>query len=149
MKNNMFMSAGIHFLALALMFLFQNINATAQSVEEALNGKWVIESTGDEITGGYLIFQPGSTYEFSKRYPDGTGAGIKGGYEFKKEGSIGKLRLCLGDCSAAGSDWTSSFALVRLADEGSLEIYFSSDGNYPKKFPKAKKEKGMYVFIRE
>lgn len=134
---------------LAMIFLFQNINATAQSVEEALEGKWIIKSTGDEITGGYIIFQGGNTYEFFKKYPDGTGGGIKGGYEFTEMGSNGNLRLCLGDCSASGSEWTSSFALVRVTDGSKLEVYFSQDGNYPKKFPKNKDEKGMYVFMRE
>jgi hypothetical protein len=149
MKNKFIQTAGVHILAVAMVFLIQNINVDAQSIQGAIIGKWIIESTGDEISGGHIVFQTGEKYEFYRKYPDGTGAGTKGGYVFNKEGSNGTLRLCIGDCSAAGSEWTSSFALVRLTGENRLEIYFSDDGEFPKEFPKTKDEKGMYVFVRE
>ena len=142
-------TAGVHMLVVAMICLIPNIHVAAQSMEEAISGKWIIESTGDEISGGHLIFQAGEKYEFYRKYPDGTGAGTKGGYVFNKQGSNGTLRLCIGDCNAAGSEWTSSFALVRLSGESRLEIYFSEDGNFPNKFPKTTDEKSMYVFVRE
>lgn len=149
MRKGILMGAGFPLLALAVISFVPDTSLLSSSLEDDLRGKWIIESTGDDITGGHILFQESGTYEFFRRYPDGTGAGTKGGYKLQTEGSLGFLRLCLGDCGAAGSEWTSSFSLVQLTDEGKLEIFFSPDGNYPREFPKTKDEQGMYVFARE
>ena len=112
-------------------------------------GTWVLESTGDQLTGGILNFQDGGTYAFQKVFTDGTKAELKGGYLLDSNSAPARLRLCLGDCSTEGSEWTSEFCIVRLADDGKLEIYMSSTGDYPGKFPKDRSAERMYIFARE
>jgi len=112
-------------------------------------GKWFLESTGDQLTDGILSFQDGGTYAFQKVFTDGTKAELTGGYLLDAGTSPAHLRLCLGDCSTAGSEWTSEFCLVQLADDGMLEIYMSSSGEYPGKFPKDRNAERMYIFARE
>ena len=134
---------------MGFFFLSAVNHLNAQNIEKDILGKWILESTGDQLTGGSLNFQDGGTYAFHKVFTDGTKAELKGGYLLDAGSPPARLRLCLGDCSAAGSEWTSQFCIVRLSGDNKLEIYMSSSGDYPGKFPKERNAEGMYVFVRE
>ncbi len=135
-------------LLISIFISFLNL-INAQNIEKDIMGTWILESTGDQLTGGILNFQAGDTYAFQKIFTDGTKAELKGGYLLDAGASPARLRLCLGDCSTAGSEWTSEFCILRLTDDGRLEIYMSSSGEYPAKFPKDRSAERMYIFARE
>jgi len=139
----------LRMLFLGLVFLFVNHQLQAQDMEKDILGKWTLESTGDQLTGGTLNFQDGSSYAFQKVFTDGSKAELKGGYLLDAGAAPARLRMCLGDCSTAGSEWTSEFCILRLAGDGRLEIYMSSTGDYPGNFPKDRNAERMYVFVRE
>ena len=121
----------------------------AQDIEQDILGKWVLESTGDQLTGGTLNFLKGGTYAFEKDFADGTKAELSGGYLLDAGSAPAQLRMCLGDCDAAGSEWTSEFCIARLVPDDRLEIFMSSTGDYPGRFPKDRNTERMYVFVRE
>jgi hypothetical protein len=149
--NNYRMGRPEHLIIASLGFFFLlNFNQLqAQDLAQDIMGKWILESTGDAFTGGSIDFLEGGTHIFKEEFPDGTKAELKGGYLLDKETEPSRLRLCLGDCNAAGSEWTSNFCIVQLAADGKLEIYMSQTGEYPDKFPEDKDAQGMYVFVRE
>lgn len=131
-------------------FFFLSFNQMqAQVIEQDILGRWTMESTGDAFTGGAIHFLDGNNYAFQKEFPDGTKAELKGGYLLDTEAIPARLRLCLGDCNAAGSEWTSNFCIVRMAPDNRLEILMSQTGDYPDRFPKDRNSKGMYLFVRE
>ncbi|HER08524.1 MAG TPA: hypothetical protein ENO20_06400 [Bacteroides sp.] len=134
-------------LSCFILLFFNQLHA--QDIEKDILGKWALESTGDAYTGGSINFLDGSSYAFQKEFPDATKAELKGGYLLDAGSSPARLRLCLGDCSTAGSEWTSEFCILRLAGDGKLEIYMSSTGDYPGKFPEDRNAERMYVFVRE
>ena len=143
-------SSALFVLSLMVSLLMVNGgHVKGQSMSESVSGKWILESAAEELNGGTMEFKDGMQYSFYKRYTDGTGAEVKGSYLLEEGESSHRLRLCLGDCHAAGSEWTSTFCLIRLGAGGKLEIYMSQDGNYPGKFPEDNKATGMYVFARE
>ncbi|MFO7934341.1 MAG: hypothetical protein R6U78_09675 [Bacteroidales bacterium] len=129
--------------------LFMNNQLQAQDIEKDIMGRWILESTGDQLDGGILNFQENGTYVFRKDFSDGTRAELKGGYLLDSGSSPARLRLCLGDCSAAGSEWTSEFCILRITPDDMLEIFMSSAGVYPRTFPDDMDAERMYVFDRE
>lgn len=137
----------IVFLSCFLLLIFNQLQA--QNIEQDILGKWILESTGDQLSGGILSFTEGDTYAFRKEFVDGTKAELSGGYLLDTGSSPACLRMCLGDCSAAGSEWTSEFCIVRLAPDNRLEIFMSSSGDYPVQFPKDRNSERIYVFDRE
>jgi hypothetical protein len=121
----------------------------AQHMEEEIRGNWLMESNGDQFIGGNILFKNDVTYSFYKKFADGTGAELSGGYSLSAENKPAQLKLCLGDCNAADSEWTTSFCILRLNQECKLELYISSAGNYPDAFPADLNAPGMYVFVRD
>ena len=111
-----------------------------------LMGEWELVTSGDGFQDGRIIFLDGAEYQFFRTWPDGTGAEISGGYELDTDSSPAHLRLCLDDCSAAGSEWTSSFCVIRLNSPEEMEIYISQSGAYPGGFPEDPGEQGAYLF---
>jgi hypothetical protein len=120
----------------------------AQVSLQEITGNWIMESNGDQFLGGNILFMEDGQYEFYKKYPDGSGAEVKGGFILDSENSPARLKLCLGDCNAPGSEWTTSFAIVRITPEGQLELFISPGGEYPDGFPADPDAPGMYVFVR-
>lgn len=131
-----------------LVFFYGTQQLSAQNLEQNISGKWILESSGDQFTGGHILFNDGASYEFYKKYPDESGAEVKGSYVLNCDKKPAQLKLCLGDCGP-GSEWTSSFCIVRINPECKLELYISSGGDFPAGFPADSNEVGMYVFSRD
>lgn len=136
-------------LSFSGLFLCTALYLQAQELEKDIKGKWLMVSNGNDFLGGHILFKEGGTYEFYRKWPDGSGAEIAGGYELDLDSNPTRLKICLGDCGAAGSEWTSNFGLVRLKERNQLEVYISSSGTYPEDFPKDIEAKGMYLFKAE
>jgi hypothetical protein len=152
MKTSICFTRRIKFLFLLSMtgIIFAGTQQLFGQVEDQeILGKWLMESNGDGFLGGQLTFKNDGTYEFNKKYPDGTGAEVKGGYTLNPQNRPAQLKLCLGDCNAAGSEWTTQFCNVRLNSDDRLELYISSGGNFPDGFPADTNEAGMYVFVKD
>ncbi len=151
MKNTFLFTAGekTMFFFMAILFACFSANLSAQLSEKDLTGTWIMESNGDQLAGGNINFTDKGKYQFKKDYTDGTSATLSGTYELDRNASPVKLKLCLGDCGTAGSEWTTSFCLIRISTDGKLEIICSQDSNFPSKFPKDKMAAGYYVFTKK
>ena len=136
-------------ITLCSLFIIATFQVQAQDLEKDIKGKWLMVSSGDKFLGGHILFKDGGTYQFYKKWPDGTGAEISGGYELDSNSSPTRLKICLGDCGAAGSEWTTNFGIVRFTEANQLEMYLSSTGSYPDNFPEDLNAKGMYLFKAE
>ncbi len=136
-------------LSMAIFVAAYSANLSAQGIATEIIGTWVIESNGDQLAGGTVTFNDKGKYQFEKDYADGTGATESGCYRLDTNPNPANLILCLGDCGAAGSEWTTSYCLVRISKDDRLEIIISSDSNFPNKFPRDKMSRGYYVFKRK
>ena len=86
------------------------------------------------ILDGEITFDEDGIYTKSELDKDSVRAGLTAHYVFDKSAQPYKIQLCLGECGAPGSEWTTSFGIVRFLTADSVEIRFSPDGNYPTEF---------------
>jgi len=135
-------------LSVAFMIAVNSIDLFAQSLDEVLVGTWLMESNGEGLIGGDLVFTENGKYQFEKTFPGDTRATESGCFRLDTRDDPAKLILCLGDCGGVGSEWTTCYCLARLDKVGRLEILISPDSNFPKKFPKDKTSRGYFVFIK-
>ena len=131
-----------------LLITFFAIDASGQDVEKSIPGNWKMVSNGDGFLEATLLIDPDHNYKLNRKWPDGSTAEVKGMYELDPGTKPATLRLCMGDCNAAGSEWTSMYCIVRLGGNGLLEMVISDSGEFPNKFPGDQSSKGMYVFSR-
>jgi len=124
------------------------INIYGQDLERSIQGQWTMVSNGDGFLEATLQFDQDHNYTLIRKWPDESVAEVKGGYELDHNKTPATLRMCLGDCSTAGSEWTSMFCITRMAENEMLEIYFSDSGEFPGGFPDDPGSAGMYVFSR-
>lgn len=110
-------------------------------------GNWDMVRNGDGFSEATIHFGEDLNYQLDRTWPDGSKAGVKGGYDLNPESTPATLRLCLGDC-ASGSEWTTVFCIVRNGADEMLEIYMSDSGEFPVDFPADSDSKGMYIFKR-
>ncbi|MFZ5939685.1 MAG: hypothetical protein ACOYXB_03845 [Bacteroidota bacterium] len=135
-------------LSLATWFACSSLNLSAQGIDKEIIGTWILESNGDQLSGGEITFNDKGKYQFQKKFSDGQGASESGCYRLDVRYTPANLLLCLGDCNAAGAEFTTSYCLARISKDGKLEIIISSEGNFPPKFPRDKMSKGYYTFVR-
>jgi hypothetical protein len=131
-----------------LFFLCCLINSHGQDLNEAILGKWSMVSNGDGFLEATIAFNDDHTYQLDRTWPDASKAGVKGGFLLNSESTPATLRMCLGDCNQAGSEWTSMFCIARATGSETLEIYMSDSGDFPGDFPEDPGSKGMYIFKR-
>ena len=86
------------------------------------------------ILDGEITFGEDGVYTKSELDKDSVRAGLTAHYVFDKSAQPYKIQLCLGECGASGSEWTTSFGIVRFLTADSMEIRFSPDGKYPTEF---------------
>jgi hypothetical protein len=110
--------------------------------------KWIMVSNGDGFLEATIQFDESNNYLLDRTWPDGSKAEVKGGFELNSKREPATLRLCLGDCNADGSEWTSMFCIVREGTDDMLEIYISNSGEFAAGFPDDPGATGMYLFRR-
>lgn len=148
-KNTFLHQALLRVSSFCILFILLPVShAIAQDLEETILGEWNMVSNGDGFLEATILFDQDHGYQLDRRWPDGSAAGIKGSYELDSKRSPATLKLCLGDCNAAGSEWTTMFCITRMKGADRLEIMFSDSGEFPGEFPSDPGSKGMYVFNR-
>ena len=119
--------------AKAVQVVEKSATTTSAPIETSLIGTWVYVPD-KYILDGEITFNEDGTYTKSELDKDSVRAGLTAHYVLDKSSQPYKIQLCLGECGAPGSEWTTSFGIVRFLTEDSLEIKFSPDGNYPVEF---------------
>jgi len=113
------------------------------TIDEYLIGQWTMAPHPGVLTGD-ITFKDDGTYDKNEKHEDGVGAGVKGQYILYKDQKPCGIDLCLEKCGGPGSEWTTLFGIVRILEDGRLEIRTSPDSKRPTEF---NKEPGMYTMF--
>ena len=97
---------------------------------------------------GTIIFNSNGLYEMDEKLQDGDRVGTKGGYKLNQDASPYTIDLCVGQCGAPGSEWTTRFGILRVISNDKIEIRTSPDGNYPVDFSVDPTDKYYMVLSR-
>jgi len=138
---------GLCFVCLAYLFISADIYSQvpadkeeSTAAEKSLDitriiiGEWTL-APNKRMTGGSILFTGDGSYEMNETLHDGTGVGKKGEYRLFTESEPVRIKLCLDKCGKPGGEWTTTFGIIRLLDEGKLEICSSPEGKFPSDFP--------------
>jgi len=106
---------------------------TVKDVAQIILGEWQIAENG-RAKSGMIIFNSNGLYEMDEKLQDGDRVGTKGGYKLNQDTSPYTIDLCVGQCGAPGSEWTTRFGILRVISNDKIEIRTSPDGNYPVDF---------------
>ena len=101
------------------------------TIAEYLVGVWDMAPT-KYIPSGDFTFNADGTYEKNERDAEGGGAGMKGEYKLYPDLKPCGIDICLDKCGV--SEWTTMFGIVRILDDGRVEIQTSPDSNRPTAF---------------
>ncbi len=103
------------------------------TLAEYLIGVWDMAPT-KYIPSGDLTFKADGTYEKNEKDFKGVGAGAKGEYKLYPELEPCGIDICLSECGQ--SEWTTLFGIVRMLDDGRVEIQTSPNSTRPTEFAK-------------
>lgn len=98
-----------------------------------LEGKWTM-APNKRVQKGTITFYANNTYLMEERLNDGSGVSHKGEFKINSQASPPRLDLCLQQCGAPGSEYTTSFSIFRFLPDGKLEIRSSPNRKYPVAF---------------
>lgn len=96
-------------------------------------GSWIVVAS-DYILEGDLTLNADGSYEKTEMHKDSVRATVKGKYSFDDSKEPFAIDICLGECGAPGSEWTTTFGILRFLDSGRMEIRWSETGERPAKF---------------
>jgi len=115
----------------------------SQTVQEdptaLLLGEWIVAGkygTGD----GEAIFYADMTYSLKEIHPDGTAVTHTGEYRLDVSKEPITIDLCVGKFSNPGSEWVTTFGILRFISDDEFEIHFDPSGNRPISFDSATDE---------
>lgn len=104
-----------------------------KDVSQIILGKWQIAENGRAKTGT-ISFEANGLYEMDEKLQDGSGVGTKGGYKLNSKTNPYTIDLCVGQCGAPGSEWTTRFGILKVVSNDKIGIRTSPDANYPTDF---------------
>lgn len=136
-------------LCLSVFLLgLMNLGAFSQAVSQStvqedpavlLLGEWTVAGkygTGD----GEAIFNADRTYVLKEIHPDGTTVTHIGEYRLDISQDPITIDLCVGKFSNPGSEWVTTFGILRFISEDEVEIHFDPTGKRPGSFDSATAE---------
>lgn len=118
------------------------------TLTEYLIGEWDLTPTKYRVSGD-LTFRADGTYERMEMDPEGGGGGVKGQYILYPDLKPCGIDLCAGKCGREGSEWTTMFGIVRMLDDGRVEIQTSPSKNRPAKFGEEPDERYTMFLTRQ
>jgi hypothetical protein len=143
------------FLMIYLAGLFGPVAFSAPPAEPAVSddpgqklmGEWIVAGkfgTGD----GEAVFRPDKTYILKEIHPDGIAVTHKGEYRLDPAADPCAIDLCVGKFSNAGSEWVTTFGILRFISDDEAEIHFDPSGNRPASFDSAE-DKHIHKMTRK
>jgi hypothetical protein len=104
-----------------------------------LQGEWIVAGKygqGD----GEAVFRADRAYTLKEIHPDGTAVTHKGEYRLDPSAEPCAIDLCVGKFSNAGSEWVTTFGILRFVSDDEAEIHFDPSGTRPASFDGATAE---------
>lgn len=89
---------------------------------------------------GEAVFNADMTYMLKEIHPDGIAVTHKGQYKIDASQEPVAIDLCVGKFSNPGSEWVTTFGILRFISENEAEIHFDPSGNRPLSFDGASKQ---------
>lgn len=125
-----FASYGIIFF---LIFGSLSVIAASDDPTSRLVGEWIVAGKygkGD----GEATFKADKTYTLKEIHPDGIAVTHKGEYRMDASAQPCAIDLCVGKFSNAGSEWVTTFGILRFVSDDQAEIHFDPSGQRPGSF---------------
>jgi hypothetical protein len=104
-----------------------------------LLGEWTVAGkfgTGD----GKAVFRADMTYLLKEIHPDGLAVTHEGQYKLDPSQEPWVIDLCVGRFSNPGSEWVTTFGILRFISDDEAEIHFDPSGRRPGSFDGATAE---------
>jgi len=111
------------------------------TLAEFLIGEWDMAPTKNVLSGD-ITFKADGTYEKNEKHSDGVGAGTKGEYKLYPDQKPCGIDICK-------SEWTTLFGIVRMLNDGRVEILTSPNSTRPAKFAKEPDAKYTMLLTRK
>jgi len=109
------------------------IGNSQEGPAEKLLGEWIVAGkygAGD----GRAVFKADMTYTLKEIHPDGTAVTHEGEYRLDTSTEPCSIDLCVGKFSNAGSEWVTTFGILRFFSDDEAEIHFDPSGKRPDSF---------------
>ena len=122
-----------------IIFPKQRAECGQEGTASKLLGEWIVAGkygTGD----GEAVFKADMTYTLKEIHPDGTAVTHKGEYRLDPSVEPCTIDLCVGKFSNAGSEWVTTFGILRFLSDDEAEIHFDFSGQRPDSFDTATAE---------
>jgi len=122
-----------------IRYLLHTRECGQESPAEKLLGEWIVAGkygTGD----GEAVFKADMTYILMEIHPDSTAVTHKGQYRLDPSTEICAIDLCMGKFNNAGSEWVTTFGILRFISDDEAEIHFDPSGKRLVSFEGAKAE---------
>ena len=123
-KTTRFLTAfTLIFMGLILLSL-SGIECGQEDAAAKLLGEWIVAGkygTGD----GEAVFKADKTYTLKQIHPDGTAVTHIGEYRLDPSVEPCAINLCVGKFSNAGSEWVTTFGILRFISDDEAEIHFA------------------------
>jgi len=106
-----------------ILFSTSGIECGQEDPAAKLLGEWIVAGkyeTGD----GEAVFKADKTYTLKQIHPDGTAVTHKGEYRLDPSVEPCTIDLCVGKFSNAGSEWVTTFGILRFISDDEAEIRF-------------------------
>jgi len=118
------------------IFATPGIECGLEGPAQKLLGKWIVAGKygkGD----GEAEFKADMTYTLKEIHTDGTAVTHKGEYRLDASSEPYAIDLCVGKFSNAGSEWGTTFGILRFLSDDEIEIHFDPSGKRPVSFEEA------------
>ncbi len=100
---------------------------------EKLLGEWVVADKYGQ-GNGKAEFRADMTYTLEETHPDGLTVTHNGEYRLDPSKDPCAIDLCVGKFSNAGSEWVTTFGILKFISDDEAEIHFDSSGKRPSSF---------------
>ncbi|MFH2056737.1 MAG: hypothetical protein ABIJ61_12325, partial [bacterium] len=110
-------------------------------------GVWTVVKSENVLEGELTLNEDGS---FSKMemHKDSVRAGMEGKYLFDNTQQPFAIDICLGECGAPGSEWTTTHGILRFLNADRIEIRWSDTDKRPTEFA-AEPDYNTVILVRK
>jgi hypothetical protein len=138
-KPTRYLTAFILVFAGLITLSAPGIGSFQEGPADKLLGEWVVAGKY-EAGDGLAVFKADMTYTLKEIHPDGTAVTHEGEYRLDTSIEPYSIDLCVGKFSNAGSEWVTTFGILRFLSDDEAEIHFDPSGKRPGSFEEATAE---------
>jgi hypothetical protein len=110
--------------------------ALRNNPEDLLLGEWTIPGK-DGLPDGEAVFRSDGTYDLKEHRDANLAVTLSGRYKLDAAQEPFAVDLCVGECGVPGSEWTTTFGLLRFLSDDEVEILYDPNGKRPAAFPES------------